>query len=87
MPTLQDVMVRTLDMVASGDYASDHSTISTTAGALGHIAAVSSEAGIDTGFVSCAQRYAERAIELGHLWDGPASMFEAFRAPSASSES
>lgn len=55
MPTLRDVTVRTLDMVDSGDDASDHRTISTTAGALGHIAAVSSGAGIDTGFVSCAQ--------------------------------
>lgn len=48
---------------------------------------VPAEAGIDTGFVSCAQRYAERAIELGHLWDGPASMFEAMRGSSAPSES
>jgi len=86
MPTLGDVVVRTLDMVASGDYRSDHSTISTTAGALGHIAAVTSEAGVDTGFVACAQGYAQRAIELGHLWDGPASMFEAMRGASASSE-
>ena len=79
MTTLQDVTVRTLDMVADGDYASDHSTINSTAGALAHIAAVSAEANLDDGFVSCAQRYAQQAIDLGHLHDGPASMYEAMR--------
>lgn len=86
MPTLEAVTVRTLDMVAAGDYASDHSTISSTVGALGHIAAVCAEAGLDDGFVSCARRYAQRAVDLGHLWDGPASMFEAMRGPSTPSQ-
>jgi 3-hydroxyisobutyrate dehydrogenase-like beta-hydroxyacid dehydrogenase len=83
MPTLSDVVVRTLDMVASGDYRSEHSTINTTMGALGHIATVTRDAGVDMGFVACAQGYARRASELGHTWDGPASMFEAMRGSSA----
>lgn len=87
MPTLQDVVIRTLDMVASGDYRSDHSTIGTTVDALGHIAAVSREAGLDTTFVTCAQHYATGAAELGHAQHGPASMFEVVRAGSTPGES
>ena len=86
MPTLSDVVVRTLDHVASGDYRSERSTINTTVGALGHIANVTREAGVDMGFVECAQRYAHRASELGHTWDGPAAMFEAMRGSSGPKE-
>ena len=86
MPTLASVMERTLDMAASGDYTTDQSTVDTTVGALGHIAAVSDEAGLDLRFITCAQQYAARAVALGHGRHNPAAMFEVVRSPSDETE-
>ena len=70
---------RSVDMIATGSFESEHSTLDTSAGAVSQIAAVVREAGLDQRFVECMQTYIAEAIAAGKGDVGNAVLFEHLR--------
>ena len=79
MPTFGGVLDRSVDMIASDSYVSEHSTLHTSWGAMSQIAAVVRDAELDDRFVECMRTYAAEAIDAGHGTLGNAVLFKHLR--------
>jgi 3-hydroxyisobutyrate dehydrogenase-like beta-hydroxyacid dehydrogenase len=81
LPVMNDVLSRSIDMIAADNYASKHSTLETSASAMAQIAAVASGANLDTRFIDIMQAYASQALDAGHGSVNNAVLFKQFRKP------
>ena len=79
MPVFSGVLERSVDMIASGSFESEHSTLETSSGAMAQVAAVVREAGLDGRFVDGMRTYVAEAIEAGRGNLGNAVLFEHLR--------
>ena len=79
MPVFSGVLERSVDMIASGTFDSQHSTLETSSGAMSQIAAVVREAGLDERFVECMRTYISEATDAGKGNLGNAVLFEHLR--------
>ena len=79
MPVFSGVLERSVGMIASGSFESEHSTLDTSSGAMAQIAAVVREAGLDERFVECMRTYIAEAIDAGKGHLGNAVLFEHLR--------
>ena len=79
LPVFGDVLSRSVKMISADDYHSEHSTLNTSAGALGQIAAVGEDAGLDGRLIEVMLNYAKRGIEAGFGSVGNAVLFKQFR--------
>jgi 3-hydroxyisobutyrate dehydrogenase-like beta-hydroxyacid dehydrogenase len=79
MPVFSGVLERSVDMIASGSFESEHSTLETSSGAMAQIAAVVRDAGLDDRFVECMRTYIAEAIDAGQGNLGNAVLFEHLR--------
>ncbi len=79
MPVFSGVLERSLDMITSGEFDSEHSTLETSSGAMSQIAAVVREAGLDGRFIECMRTYIAEATDAGKAGLGNAVLFEHLR--------
>ena len=79
MPVFGGVLERAVQMISADNYASEHSTLETSAGALAQVVAVGKDAGLDGRFVECMQTYAAEGLEAGFGSVGNAVLFKNFR--------
>ena len=78
LPVFGDVLSRSVDMISSDAYESQHSTLETSVGALNQIASVGEGAHLDGRFVECMRKYAMEGLEAGHGSVGNAVIFKQF---------
>ena len=79
MPVFGGVLERSVDMIASGTFESEHSTLDTSSGAMAQIAAVVQDAGLDRRFIECMRTYIAEAIDAGKGNLGNPVLFEHLR--------
>lgn len=76
MPIFGGILDRSVDMIASDSYESEHSTLETSLGAMSKIAAVVEDTGLDDRLIECMRTYATEAIEAGQGGLGNAILFK-----------
>ncbi len=79
MPVFSGVLERSVEMIASANFESEHSTLQTSSGAMSQIAAVVRDAGLDGRFIECMRTYIAEATDAGRSHLGNAVLFEHLR--------